>query len=160
MVPVDLRRGRPVAGRLGNRFGIVFVPLPVSVPTPAARAAAVHAATSAAKRSAVAPATYALLTLVGVLPGWAQQLVARLLSRTATVIVTNVPGPRETLSLGGSRLDSVVFWVPHIGRIGIGVSIFSYDGTVTLGVATNSSLAIDPADLVAAIGADLADLTG
>jgi WS/DGAT/MGAT family acyltransferase len=156
MVPVDLRRGRPVSGRLGNRFGIVFVRLPVTVATPAARAAAVHVATSAAKRSAVAPASYALLSLVGVLPGWAQGLAARLLGRVATVIVTNVPGPRRSLSLGGVRLDSVVFWVPHIGRIGIGVSIFSYDGTVTLGVATNSSLPIEPVDLVAAITAELA----
>jgi diacylglycerol O-acyltransferase len=160
LVPVDLRRGRPVGGRLGNRFGIVFVPLPVTVPTPAARAAAVHVATTAAKRSAVAPASYALLALVGVLPRWAQGLAADLLSRIATVIVTNVPGPREPLSLDGVRLDSVVFWVPHIGRIGIGVSVFSYAGTVTIGVATDSSLPIDPADLVAAISEDLAELSG
>ncbi len=155
LLPVDLRGGRPVPSGLGNRFGIVFVPLPVSLPTPAARAAAVHTATSAAKRSAVAPATYALLAVVGLLPRWGQEAVTGLLGRVATVIVTNVPGPRSSLSIGGATLDSVVFWVPHIGRIGIGVSIFSYAGTVTVGVAVNESLPVDPADLVAAITAEL-----
>ena len=147
MVPVDLRRGDPVPAELGNRFGIVFVPLPVATADrQPARVAAVHAATTEAKRSPVAPASYALLSLVGRLPRWGQGLAATLLGRVATVIVTNVPGPREPLALAGAPLRSVVFWVPHIGPIGIGVSIFSYAGTVTLGVATNSSLAISAAE--------------
>ena len=62
------------------------------------------------------------------------------------------------LLIAGAPLTSVVFWVPHIGPIGIGVSIFSYAGTVTLGVATNSSLDIDPGELVAAIQAELSAL--
>jgi diacylglycerol O-acyltransferase len=159
MVPVDLRRGEPVPAELGNRFGIVFVALPVATPSAAERLAAVHTATTEAKRSPVAPASYALLSLVGRLPRWGQGLAATLLGRIATVIVTNVPGPREPLSLAGGRLRSVVFWVPHIGPIGVGVSIFSYAGTVTLGVATNGSLRIPAIDLVAAIEAELTELT-
>ncbi len=158
MVPVDLRRGAEVPAELGNRFGIVFVALPLAEPSRAARVAAVARSTSEATSSPVAPASYGLLRLVGVLPRWGQGLAASLLGRVATAIVTNVPGPRSPLTLGGVPLTSVVFWVPHIGPIGIGVSIFSYAGTVTLGVATNSSLGISPAELVTAIEAELTGL--
>ena len=48
--------------------------------------------------------------------------------------------------------------MPHIGPIGVGFSIFSYAGTVTIGVATNESLDIDPLDLVAAVEAELTEL--
>lgn len=158
MVPVDLRRGAAVPHDLGNRFGVVFVTLPVSAATATERLAAVRAATTAAKSSPVAPASYGLLRLVGLMPRWGQGFAANLLGRVATAIVTNVPGPREPLSLAGAPLRSVVFWVPHIGPIGIGVSIFSYAGTVTLGVATNESLDIDPGELVTAIEAELGAL--
>ena len=97
---------------------------------------------------------------MGRLPRWAQGLAARLLGRIATVIVTNVPGPRQPLTLADARLNSVVFWVPHVGSIGVGVSIFSYAGTVTLGVATTTSLAIDPSEVVRAIEAELEELSG
>jgi diacylglycerol O-acyltransferase / wax synthase len=158
MVPVDLRRGAAVPAELGNRFGIVFVTLPLEVTDAPGRAGAVHASTTQAKSSAVAPASYGLLRLVGVMPRWAQGLAATLLGRIATGIVTNVPGPRTRLTLAGAPLTSIVFWVPHIGPIGIGFSIFSYAGTVTVGVATNESLDIDPGELVAAVEAELAEL--
>ena len=158
MVPVDLRRGGPVSAELGNRFGVVFVTLPVSLADRRERVTAVRAATSEAKTSSVAPASYGLLSLVGLMPRWGQGFAANLLGRVATAIVTNVPGPRTELSLMGAPLTSVVFWVPHIGPIGIGVSIFSYAGTVTLGVATNEALDIDPRELVAAIEAEVGAL--
>jgi diacylglycerol O-acyltransferase len=158
MVPVDLRRGAAVPAELGNRFGIVFIMLPVALPGAEARVAAVHAATTEAKSSSVAPASYGLLSLVGLMPRWGQGLAATLLGRIATGIVTNVPGPRTELTLAGAPLTSVVFWVPHIGPIGIGFSVFSYAGTVTVGVATNESLGIDPLELVAAVEAELTEL--
>jgi WS/DGAT/MGAT family acyltransferase len=158
MVPVDLRRGEAVPADLGNRFGIVFVTLPVALADAEERVAAVHAATTEAKGSSVAAASYGLLSLVGLMPRWGQGFAANLLGRIATGIVTNVPGPRTELSIEGAPLTSVVFWVPHIGPIGIGFSVFSYNGTVTVGVATNESLHIDPSELVTAVEAELAAL--
>jgi WS/DGAT/MGAT family acyltransferase len=158
MVPVDLRRGAAVPAELGNRFGIVFITLPLDLADAPARVAAVRAQTTEAKSSAVAPASYGLLSLVGVMPRWAQGLAATLLGRIATAIVTNVPGPRVPLTLAEAPLASIVFWVPHIGPIGIGFSVFSYAGTVTIGVATNESLDIDPGELVAAVEAELSEL--
>lgn len=159
MVPVDLRRGQAVPSELGNRFGIVFVTLPVTLADADRRVAAVHAATTAAKGSSTAAASYGLLSLVGLMPSWGQNWAATLLGRIATGIVTNVPGPRTELSLEGAPLTDVVFWVPHIGPIGIGFSIFSYNGGVTIGVATNESLHIDPRELVDAVEVELSAIS-
>ena len=119
-----------------------------------------HAATTAAKSSPVAPASYGLLGLVGLMPRWGQGLAANLLGRIATGDRHQRARAAAELSMLGAPLTSVVFWVPHIGPVGIGVSIFSYAGTVTLGVATNESLDIDPVELVAAIEAELALTAG
>jgi hypothetical protein len=37
-----------------------------------------------------------------------------------------------------------MFWVPQSGRLGLGVSILSYAGGVSLGVATDVGLVPDP----------------
>ncbi len=143
IVPVDLRGGSPVPANLGNRFGVVFVELPVGEPDPAARLQAVAARTQALKGSAQAGATFTLLRVVGALPAAGRWAAVRLLEESASLVVTNVPGPRRPLSLAGCRVDDVVFWVPQIGRIGLGISLFSYAGTVTVGVAVDSALTVD-----------------
>jgi hypothetical protein len=62
------------------------------------------------------------------------------------------------LSLIDRRLRSVVFWVPQVGRIGVGVSIFSYAGTVTIGVAADARLAVDPEALADDVDAEITEL--
>ena len=51
-----------------------------------------------------------------------EQLLA-LLAKNATAVMTNVPGPQQPLYLAGARIDSMMFWVPQSGDIGMGVSI-------------------------------------
>jgi hypothetical protein len=58
--------------------------------------------------------------------------------------MTNVPGPRQKLHIGGHRIEHIMPWVPRAGRIGLGVSIFSYAGTVRLGIACDVGLVPDP----------------
>jgi hypothetical protein len=54
----------------------------------------------------------------------------------------------------------VVFWVPQAGSVSLGVSIFSYSDTVTVGVAADSGLVADPQMLADAVEAELAELRG
>jgi hypothetical protein len=37
-----------------------------------------------------------------------------------------------------------MFWVPQSGRMGLGVSILSYNGSVMIGVASDAGLVPDP----------------
>ncbi len=157
-VPVDLRRGAPVPASLGNRFGIVFVTLPVSVEDPVERVRLVHARMSRRKASAQAASTFAILAVVGALPSWAHRLAVRVLGAKSSAIVTNVPGPTRPVYLAGSRLTRLSFWVPQAGSVGLGVSLLSYAGEITVGVAADCNLVPDAASLVAAAEDDLAEL--
>ncbi len=158
-VPVDLRpRGEPVPTSLGNRFGIVFVVLPVSEPDPVARVRAVHERMSKVKAGPQAASMFAVLSVVGALPAWGHRLAVRVLGAKSSAVVTNVPGPRHPVYLAGSRLVRLVFWVPQAGTVGLGVSILSYAGEVTVGIAADRNLVPDPAPFVAGAEADLAEL--
>ena len=158
-VPVDLRPpDEPVPVTLGNRFGIVFIKLPVASPDPLLRVRAVHDRMGAVKASAQAASTFAILAIVGALPAWGHRLAVRILGAKSTAIVTNVPGPREPVFLAGARLTRLVFWVPQAGSVGLGVSILSYAGDITVGVAADRNVIPDPSLITAAVEAELQDL--
>ena len=36
--------------------------------------------------------------------------------------MTNVPGPQKPLFLSGSAIETLMFWVPQSGRLGLGIS--------------------------------------
>jgi len=46
--------------------------------------------------------------------------------------------------LAKARIESVMYWVPQSGRLGLGVSILSYAGQVRVGIATDAGLIPDP----------------
>ena len=159
LVPVDLRgRGAAVPSSLGNRFGMVLVTLPVGEPDADRRRDALRRDSSRARASAQALATLVGLTMLGALPVATQALAVSLLGRRATAVVTNVPGPRETVALAGSAVRQVTFWVPQTGAVGVGISVFSYAGAISVGVAADARLLPDPAPLVSAIEAGLSGI--
>ena len=158
-VPVDLRRrDEPVPVTLGNRFGIVFARLPVSVPDPLDRVRAVHQRMGLVKAGPQAASTFALLAIVGALPSWGHRLAVRILGAKSSAIVTNVPGPRRPVYLAGARLVRLTFWVPQAGSVGLGVSLLSYAGELSIGIAADRNLVPEPARLVAGAQAELAEL--
>ena len=50
--------------------------------------------------------------------------------------------------VAGSTLKQSLFWVPQSGDVGMGVSIYSYAGTVQFGLITDAALTPDPEALV------------
>ncbi len=155
LVPVDLRGGRPVPADLGNLFGVLVVALPVGRADAADRLREVTAVTARLKRSAQAGGTYLLLRAVGALPRAVLAAAVLVLEESASVVVTNVPGPREPLGLAGCLVEDVSFWAPTVGRVGLGISLFSYAGTITVGVALDARLGLDASRLAAAIEDEL-----
>ncbi|WP_375481350.1 wax ester/triacylglycerol synthase family O-acyltransferase [uncultured Jatrophihabitans sp.] len=149
VLPVNLRPLDRPEVELGNRFGLVFLRLPVSVSSSARRIALVCRRTAALKRSATAPVALAILALVGHLPRRAVSLVIDIFSVKSSLVVTNVPGPREPLHLGGCRLTGIIAWPPQSGRLAVGVSVISYNGQVLLGVMADDQVLPDPDALLA-----------
>jgi WS/DGAT/MGAT family acyltransferase len=148
MIPVNLRQPG-AANRLGNRFGLVALTLPLGIANPLARLASVRAGMQALKGSYQAPVTLGVLSLVGMAPKALQTQVLDLLAKKATAVMTNVPGPGQPLYMAGGKLSQMMFWVPQSGDIGMGVSILSYSGGVQFGLVTDKSFVPDPQNIVA-----------
>jgi len=142
-VPVNMRTPEEM-GKLGNKFGLVFLSLPVSIPDPLDRLAEVHLRMEELKRSSEAGIILATLNVVGLTTSQVQDVVVSILARKATAVLTNVPGPPIPLFLAGREIEDLMFWVPQAGRLGIGISILSYAGKVYVGVATDVKLIPDP----------------
>ena len=149
VVPVDLR---PPARALdlGNEFGLIFLALPLGLDDPQDRLAEVKRRMDALKHSPEALVFFGLLNIFGMTPAQIEEPVVDLFGSKATAVMTNVAGPKETLYMAGQRIEDMMFWVPQSGRLGMGVSIMSYNGNVTLGVITDAGLVPDPEAITAA----------
>ena len=101
---------------------------------------------------------YQVLSLLGMLPGDLADYAISLFASKATAVLTNVPGPRQTLYFAGKPLRRLLFWVPQSGEIGLGISIISYAGTVTVGLMTDEKLAPDPEAILPGFYATIAEL--
>ncbi|MBK9244053.1 MAG: wax ester/triacylglycerol synthase family O-acyltransferase [Burkholderiales bacterium] len=144
MVPVDLRPpGR--ASELGNEFGLVILELALGCRDPLARLRRTKAHMDELKRSPEAVAILALFNLFGRVPKAVEDLAVQLFGSKASLVMTNVAGPKEPLYLAGVPIERVMFWVPHPGKeLGMGVSILSYKGYATLSVVADAHLVPDP----------------
>jgi diacylglycerol O-acyltransferase len=143
LVPVNLRSEKD-SGKLGNRFGMVTLLLPLHEGNPFARLFEVRRRMRAMKGSYQPPLTLLLLGVAGVAPKMVQEKFLDMLANKASAVMTNVPGPRQPLYLAGDRIDEIMFWVPQSGDIGIGVSILSYNDSVQFGLITDRRFIPDP----------------
>ena len=143
LVPVNLRPMEK-AYRLGNQFGLVFLDLPIGIDNPVERLYAVRANMNALKGSYQPVLALGLLAAMGTGPKALQEILLQALSRNGSAVMTNVPGPQEPLYLAGAAIESLMFWVPQSGDIGMGVSIISYNGAVQFGIVTDRGLCPDP----------------
>ncbi|MFZ1643420.1 MAG: wax ester/triacylglycerol synthase family O-acyltransferase [Candidatus Contendobacter sp.] len=146
-IPVNLRPLEKVT-RLGNFFGLVFLALPVGIANPLERVYEVRRRMSELKESYQPILALGLLGAVGMGPNLLQQPLLDLLSNKASAVMTNVPGPREAIYLGGSRVSEMMFWVPQSGQIGVGVSILSYNNRVHFGLVADRKLVNDPEAII------------
>lgn len=158
MVPVNLR---PLdeAWKMGNRFGLVPLVLPVGIDNPIERLYAVRTRMQSLKGSMQPLLAFGLLSVAGLLVKPAQEALLGLFSRKTTAVMTNVPGPATKLSFCGATLDQTMFWVPQSGDIGLGVSILSYGGGVQFGVITDTGMCADPQQIIDEFAPQFANLS-
>jgi hypothetical protein len=81
------------------------------------------------------------------------------IGRLANVISTNVPGPRETRWLCGQRVEALYPIVPITDGIGLGIAVFSYAGTLYVGINADADLVPDLEKLRSGIETAFAELT-
>ncbi len=149
VVPFNMR-GNPNAGQLGNELGMVMLKLPVGLDVMADRFDAVKKRMDELKDLRDPHTIWNVLSSAVFDLPLAQDLVLDMISSKASLLVTNVPGPQMELYFAGRALKHMIFWVPQPAGWGLGLSIFSYNGFITLGVASDAGLIPDPEAIAAA----------
>ena len=94
------------AHKLGNRFGLVPLVLPIGIENPIERVYEVRRRMNALKGSTQPLLAFGLLAVAGLLIKPAQDAMLSLFGKKTTAVMTNVPGPREKLKS----------WVPRWSR--------------------------------------------
>jgi WS/DGAT/MGAT family acyltransferase len=159
MVPVSVRAEHERGG-LGNRVAGWLTPLPVGEGDARRRLACVREQTKHLKDSKQAMATETLASVTdwtsSTVLSVAIQLALRV--RPFNLVVTNVPGPQVPLYLLGARMQEVYPQVPLFTNQGLGIALFSYDGTLFWGFNADWDLVPDLADLVDDVRASFAEL--
>ena len=147
MVPVNLRSPTEKL-TLGNQFSLVYLALPITIEDRNERLLEVKRRMDVLKTSPEPFLIYQILSLLGVLPEGLAHLAEDRFASKASCVLTNLPGPRQTLYLAGRPLRKLMFWVPQSGDIAMGISIISYDGAVILGLVVDEGLIPDPDQII------------
>lgn len=159
MVPVALRSLQKSAN-LGNFFGTVTLSLPINLADPWERLKTLKSRMDALKLSPEALITLTSMALVGLTPKDAASKIVEVFNKSISAVVTNVPGPREPLYFIGKPVKKIMVWAPIGGRLGLGSSIFSYAGKVTLGLFCDAGLVPDPERIAQGFMAEFEEMKG
>ncbi len=159
MAPVSVRSPSQ-RGTLGNQVAMWLAALPVGEPDPAARLAAVSAETEKLKRTDQALGAASLVRMSSGAPATLVSLASRLATgaRPFNMTVTNVPGPQFPFYLLESALLEQYPLVPLWHGHGVGIALFSYNGSVSWGFNADYDVMHDLRAFVGAIEAAFNEL--
>lgn len=151
MIPFNLRPlDQPVPAELGNDFALILLGLPLGALGAGERLREVSSRMDRIKSTHEALIAYGVLSAIGLTPPWVEERLIGFFTDKASLVVTNVPGPRQRLSFAGAPISGVLVWAPCSGSLGMTVSIFSYNGEVTVGFMTDTALSAGAAQLARA----------
>ena len=150
LVPVNVRPPDD-ARASGNEFSMVFLELPVGVRGAWERLMRVKIEMDRIKASMETWAGWVLVRGLGFLPAALEHVASGFYADKASLVLTNVAGPTEPLFMAGRRIDQMAFWVPESGGLGIGMSIYSYAGKVTVGLIADRKLVPEPGRITAGV---------
>ncbi|PID97064.1 MAG: hypothetical protein CSA84_01515 [Actinomycetales bacterium] len=152
MMPVSLQ---PIDGRLpdelGNHFCVVLFEMPLGMADPEALMEEVHHRATRLKNSAEPAVAFGMQWVVAEAPSAIAKRLTDHFSGKTIGQLSNVPGPRTELSFVGKPIRAMLGWVPTSGDQPIGLCLFSYNGTVGVGVATDARMIPDPERILALV---------
>jgi WS/DGAT/MGAT family acyltransferase len=150
IVPFNLRPPtEPLPRELGNRFGLVFVSLPLTVDDPVARVAETHRRMQTIKVSPEPAVSYSVLQGIGRTTADIERHAIGFFASKAVGVVTNVRGPDHALALAGVPVRRVIPLAPVSGDQTIGIAIFTLAGDLVVGVVTDARVVREPASVTA-----------
>jgi diacylglycerol O-acyltransferase / wax synthase len=159
MMPVSLQPiDAALPDRLGNHFVVVMLSMPLGIGDPGDLIDEIHRRTTRLKHSAEPMVAFGFQRAVAESPAVVARRITKFFTAKTIGQLTNVPGPRVAMALAGAPVRSILGWVPTSGDQPLGVSLFSYDDTLSVGVATDARMIPDPLHFVELVEHRLADL--
>ena len=158
-VPVSLHK-RDEGPDVGNSDSFMIIDLPVGERDPWARLRSIHRQTAERKRHHDAETLDALFCDLALFAPPLERLLTRVTasSREFAINVSNVPGPREPVTILGARLARLISFsevgIDHALR----VSAVSLNGAMTIGLCADPDMVEDLDGLAAGIGEALSEL--
>ena len=125
-VPFNLRPlDQPLPRRLGNRFGLVLLAVPVGIENPRRR---LTRCTAGWRDQGLARRARSATACSGARDDPSDDRAALLdfFSAAGSAVITNVPGPSRAVYLAGTPVRGVLVWAPTAGSVAMSFSIFSY----------------------------------
>jgi hypothetical protein len=159
MIPVNVRTEEQHE-RLGNQVSMMVARLPLDERDPRRRLQRVSENVRELKHSRQALGVRTLEEA----GDWALPSIFTAFTRLAAatrpynIVVTNVPGPPVPAYLLGSRMEAIYPLVPLFRNQGLGVALFSYDGSLFWGFNADWDAIPDLHDLVRAVEREFSDL--
>lgn len=149
MVPVNLKPlDLTLPETLGNEFALVQLELPTDEPDARRVLAAAKRRMNRIKHGHEAAVAFTLQgAIAGLSRGLYEASVDLFTNRTLGTL-TNVPGPPMPVYLAGSRVEGIVGWAPVSGDQPMSFTISSYNGTVIVGIACDTTLVPDHESIV------------
>ncbi len=156
MIPVSIRTGHE-EDPWTNRVSSIFADIPTDEADRAARVAAISAAMAEGKAAFDLLPADLLVEAASLAPGRLAMQAARVATnprvadravQPANVVISNVPGPREQLSLGAAPVRHYVPISTVIDGQGLNITVQSYLDTLDIGLVACRELVPDLDHLV------------
>jgi diacylglycerol O-acyltransferase len=161
LIPISLK---PIEAELpeelGNHFAVVNLPMVLGVRESRALLREMHGRMNRIKNSAEPVLIYGVQRMIAETPAAVSVRLTNFVANKSAGIITNVPGPRGPMGLAGTEVTAVLGFVPMSGDQPMGLCIFSYNGAVNIGIATDAALVPDPELLAEHIEKAVHDLIG
>lgn len=76
-------------------------------------------------------------------------------SKHCTMVLSNLPGPKETITIGSAQLRELAFWLPNRGSTGLGLTVITYNDRIQMGMGGDQTVFDDPQEESHRVMADL-----
>jgi len=144
MIPLSIKPMEAELPReLGNHFALVVYRMELGIADHKERLARAHAQMDRIKNSHEALVTFGTQRGIAEAPPGLGTWFTNFFADKAVGVLTNVPGPRQPMTLAGTQVEGVLGWVPGSGNQPLGICLFSYNGRVNIGFSVDAGLVPD-----------------
>jgi diacylglycerol O-acyltransferase / wax synthase len=145
LVPVALKQiDDSLPGELGNHFAVVQLPMVLGERDTDVLVHEMHTRMKRIKNSAEPQILSGVQRVIAETPPSVSVPLTNFVANKGIGQLTNVPGPAGPMALAGTEVTSILGLVPTTGDQPLGLCIFSYNGTVTVGIFSDAVLVKDP----------------